>query len=252
MHCCSPLAVAPAPSRRRSRRAPISQRGAARRMGSPGCPDPDPPVEKIGSRPDFGSGPRGEKAMSSHEDYGARDFVDTQGHVDCCLHLEVGWSPRQCPHFARELRPPELAEHQWQVVAPVERVTWEGGTLDCSTEDTVRALLPSTFVQHSSDLRHDVHGPSWLVGGEVVMTNYASPSEERGYAFLARADWLASLMRRLDMELVLHMWYERWRVSRSPEAGEPWEEMCSTGRIDTKLRIHASPQLRKRREKAGR
>ena len=191
-------------------------------------------------------------AITSVDRAGPWEISDTQGHTDCCLHLEVGWSPRNCPHFVRDLRPLDWGDKQWRIVSPIEEVTWESGLYDCSTEESVRALLPSTFVQSSSDLRYDVRGPSWVANGETALTNYPSASEERGHAFLAKADWLGALMRRLDMDLVALLWYQRWRVTPDPKAGEPWDEVRAAGRMDPDLRVEEGPVIRDHRQKRSR
>lgn len=166
--------------------------------------------------------------------------------------MEVGWSPRECPHFERGLRTLEWDDKTWQVVSPIERVTWEGSLLDCSTEESVAALLPPTFLQRESNLHYDERGPAWTENGRTALTNYPSASEERGHAFLAAADWLSGVMDRLGMELIVLMWHERWRVSREPVEGEPWEEVRSAARIGPDLRIESAPVLREERVKRGR
>ncbi|MCV0384781.1 MAG: hypothetical protein K5799_15270 [Erythrobacter sp.] len=191
-------------------------------------------------------------ALGSLDKAAPWDLLDRHGHIDCCLHREIGWSPRDCPHFERGPRALDWDGETWQIVSLTERVTWEGSLLDCSTEGSVAAQLPSTFVHRESDLQYDERGPSWSERGQTVLTNYPSASDERGHAFLAAADWLSGLMERLEMDLVVLMWHQRWRVSRDPTDGEPWEEARSAGRMGPDLQIESAPQVRDQRRKRRR
>ena len=175
------------------------------------------------------------------------DVVDTHGHIDCCFAGEVGWGPRGCSHFHRDFGTVEVDGSEWRVAQAVERVTWEAGLYDCSTENSIQAVFPSSFMQARSSLLLDERGPSWTDGGEIVLANFSRRPGDRSNALLARADWLQGFLHGQGLELVVILWHERWAVHDHAVAGEPWEEVTSVGRLDQDLQIHVEDTFRQAR-----
>jgi hypothetical protein len=175
------------------------------------------------------------------------DLLDTHGHVDCCYAGEIGWSPRNCYHFHRDLREVEADGQRFRIVPTTETVAWEGSLLDCSIQDTVSARMPSSFMYARTELLLDERGPSWMEYGEVVATNYGDESRDRSRALLVRDTWLSRFLHAHRLELVISSWHQRWAVHENPVQGEPWESVYAAGRLDADLNLHLAIPIRESR-----
>jgi hypothetical protein len=64
----------------------------------------------------------------------------------------------------------------------------------------------------------------------------------RQRAFLARGDWLAAILAREDLSVVIGLTHERWRLSGSltlRERREPHELVYSAAVVDSNLTVGA-------------
>jgi hypothetical protein len=178
------------------------------------------------------------------------DFVDTHGHVDCCWVREAGRSPRECPHFHRELTEVEVENKTYHVVNTVERVVWERGLLDCSIENGVGVVVPSSFIQQRATMEMDDHGPSWRSDGSRTFVHIGDPAEQNE-ALLVRRAWLLSFLQEHDMELILLQQHVRWEI-RDWSLGrrrddDPGIIVHSAGRVDRDGRLSQTRPVREPR-----
>jgi hypothetical protein len=178
------------------------------------------------------------------------DLVDTRGHVDCCWVREAGRSQRQCSHYHRDFAEVVVESRTYHVVDTVERVAWERGLLDCSMENGVGVVVPSSFVQQRASLLMHDDGPSWEADGERVIAFLGDPAEQNE-ALLVRRDWLLSFLARHDLELILLQQHERWEIrdwthGRRNE-DDPGVVVYSAGRLDKHGRLSVARAIRERR-----
>jgi hypothetical protein len=172
--------------------------------------------------------------------------VDSYGHTGCCYAGEIGWSPRHCHHYHRNLDPVQANGSEWTVAQTMERVVWEHG-LDCSVRGTVSATMPSSFVQTRGSLMLDERGPSWTNAGKIVVTCFTPTSDRTEACLLVRRDWLASFLQEDGLELVVEQWHQRWQLHDPPVAGEPSEEVTTSAWVGPDLQLHIGRQRRTRR-----
>ena len=178
------------------------------------------------------------------------DLVDTHGHVDCCWVRESGRSPRDCPHYHRDFREVAIDDRAYHVVDTVERVIWEPGLLDCSIENGVRVITPSSFVQQRAELVMGDDGPAWWADGEPVWI-YARDRNDKHEALLVRRDWLLAFLTKHQVELILIQQHIRWAVPGWADGGrgkdDPGIAVYSAGRLDRDGRLSLAISIREPR-----
>jgi hypothetical protein len=99
-------------------------------------------------------------------------LMDSGEHIDCCYFGELGWLDGGCPHRymnSRTLIPRKGAAIQG--FATTEKYAWEGNIWDCSIEESVHALLPSSYLQQSAILQWDGNTRSWMSEADPVICN---------------------------------------------------------------------------------
>jgi hypothetical protein len=132
------------------------------------------------------------------------DLVDSNGHINCCYFGELGWREMKCPF--RHDAPSTLVTDNGTsltVTPTVESYLWEGVTWDCSIEDSVKAVLPSMFLQESSDLRWRGDTTSWHDGDELVMCYMdMTTTDSRGDMLVVKEEWLERYLADREMALV--------------------------------------------------
>jgi len=132
------------------------------------------------------------------------DLVDSHGHVDCCYFGELGWRATRCPNrHDAPLTVVETDGTSLTVVSTIERYLWEGGIWDCSIEDSVRAMLPSRFLQQSSDLRWKGDTTSWHDGDELDMCYMdVTTADSQGDVLVVKEGWIREYLASREMALV--------------------------------------------------
>lgn len=180
------------------------------------------------------------------------DVIDDRGHIDCCYFGEIGWTPHKCSNRHADLVDVEIDGENFPVVSTVENYLWEGSLYDCSIGESVRATLPSTFVQSRASLMANERGPSWVDDdGEVVFTNYVTSDRDRQRAFFVRASWLSAFMTAHNVAVVFGASTLRWRVTgERPYSGERDPErddrldVYTAARLTPDLEMELAPSIR--------
>lgn len=169
-------------------------------------------------------------------------LIDMNGHIDCCYFGELGWRQMNCPYRHDGPVTVTTDEVSFSITPTVERYIWEGITWDCSIEDTVRATLPSTYVQCSSQLRWSGDGCAWLDGNQVVMCNIDLAGADRhGEMLVVKEDWLRNYLTAQNMTLVFAV--QGQREHRDGESDFVWVEFFLTGSY-RKGKLRADSSLR--------
>jgi hypothetical protein len=176
-----------------------------------------------------------------------RDLVDLHGHVDCCYIGEVGRVGPRCPHRHDALRTVAIGGKSFQVVLPIEQYTWEGSILDCSIGESATTVLPSAFLQQTSNLTFDMRGPSWLdAAGAPVFTYYEEPGND-SRALLVRASFLRQFLGARELELIVLHGFERMELSDDHSGKHPYVESKIDARLTADLAIHEGKPRRTER-----
>jgi len=153
------------------------------------------------------------RALPSEAHNDAQSLLDADGHIDCCYVGEIGRTGPNCPHRTDELLAITIGDQTYQVAPTVEPYRWEGSILDCSIGESATTVLPSTFIQRTAHLSLDMRGPSWLdTEGVPIFTFYEEPGND-SYALLVRQAFLRDFLANQELELVVHHWFQRMKLS---------------------------------------
>jgi hypothetical protein len=186
------------------------------------------------------------------------DLVDTHGQVDCCYFGEIGWSPHYCYNRHTDFVDVNAGDETFHVAHSVEDYLWEGSLYDCSIGESVRAMLPSTFIRSRSSLTLDERGPSWLDNGRVAFTNYLGSDRDGQRGFLVRASWLGDFMKANEVELLAAASTLRWCVTADDHRSDDHDperdnrlHVYSGVRIDADLSLDLAPPVRLQDDETG-
>ncbi|MEV4237048.1 hypothetical protein AB0J47_17935 [Nocardia sp. NPDC049737] len=168
------------------------------------------------------------------------DLTDSYGHVGCCYVGEVGRIGPACYHRHDDVREKYLGGKSFKIMATAERYKWEGGSYDCSIEETARTTMPSTFMQRGAGLSLDMRGPSWVDSvGDPVFVFYEE-QDGRCSALLVRASHLRRFLVERNLELIVLHWFDRMEITGDGSGGRPYVESSSAARITADLAVHTT------------
>ena len=159
------------------------------------------------------------------------DLMDSQGHIDCCYFGELGWRAMGCGN--RHDGPLTLSIDKataLTITPTAERYTWEGVTWDCSIEDTVHAVVPSTFIQHSSNLRWSPDSAAWHGKDELLMCYQSTAGEYDADLLVVREDWLRDYLAAHEISLAFAVLGQR--NHQEGERTSSWTEFSLSGSYD--------------------
>jgi hypothetical protein len=157
---------------------------------------------------------------------------NSEGHIDCCYFGELGWREMGCANRHNEPLTITTADGTaLTMTQTVERYTWEGVIWDCSIEDTVRAVLPSAFIQRSSNLRWSPDSTAWHDGDALVMCYLPTAVEYLGEQLVVREDWLRNYLAAQGMVLAYAVCGQR--NHQKDRRASSWTEFSLSGSYDS-------------------
>lgn len=187
--------------------------------------------------------PRGEGTRMVHTlaEVGDPDRLELPhggGHADCCYLHELGRTDTGCAHRYPALRAYTRGSEVFHAAPTVESYTWSGRGLDCSMEEDVSILLPSSFIQAHNSLSFTEETSTWQDAAGLTAYRHQTHPEEPAHGLIVRDGHLAALLESSEMELVFWGWMERMNMESSPRprrAQEKWSRVRYTAWMDSSL-----------------
>jgi len=172
----------------------------------------------------------------------ALDLPNRNGHDGCCFLREVGTMETDCYHRHASMGDYGRQSQRVAAVPTVERYSWGGRGLDCSIDDTVSLVLPSTYLQNASAATFADAGPSWVDDAGTVLYQFQWLPQRAARGLLVRETHLTELLEQRGLELVVWGWMERMNMRSSPQMSrqrDPWVKIKHTAWLGSTLKLRS-------------
>ncbi|MDQ1215822.1 hypothetical protein [Microbacterium arborescens] len=170
----------------------------------------------------------------------ALDLPNGTGHDGCCFLREIGAMETGCYHRHASLGVYGRQSRRVAAVPTVERYSWGGRGLDCSIDDTVSLVLPSTYLQSASAATFTDAGPSWVDDAGTVLYQFQWIAHRAARGLLVRETHLTELLDQRGLELVVWGWMERMNMRSGPQMSrqrDPWVKVKYNAWLGSTLKL---------------